>query len=389
MGKINILYYDPTSGYGGSSRCLLGWLRKLDCNNYNPIVIVHYNGPAIQKMRETGVKVITIPWKYEILKAHFMLISYLMLFVNFVVFDIPTAIYLYIYIKKCNIKVIHLNAKVISVIPGIIAAGLARVPCICHLHDIKVPIKREKFFARWVDCFFVLTKKAYELYEREYPGKRLELVQNGIDLEDYKICVDKNRLRKEFDIKNNEIIVGIVGRLVEGKGFSDFIKAASIISSKKENVKFIIMGSAAKQEDVYEIFLKNLVKELLLEKKLIFAGWREDVKQIISIFDILVQASSTFPEGFGLTVIEAMALSKPVIVTNIPGPSELIIDGETGFIISPAKPEELAKAIICLINAPALAIKMGNVGRTRVKEVFDVTKITRQIENIYKNILRK
>lgn len=387
--KINILYYEPTSGYGGSSRCLLGWLKKLDNERYNPIVAAHYNGPAIQKIKELEIATINIPYKpLSLYNNQYSFFRYLMLFVNFLVFDIPTAIFICNLAKKYNARIFHLNAKVISVIPGIIAARLCKKPCICHLHDIKIPVKREKLFARWIDCFVVLTEKALTLYKKEYSHKRLELIQNGLDLNDYKLDSDRKKILKEFNIRDDEIVVGMVGRLVQGKGFSDFLKAAKILNSKKNKVKFVIVGSANIGNEDFETYLKKLTQDFGLKDNVVFTGWREDVKSIMSIFDVLVQASSTFPEGFGLTVIEAMALGKPLVVTDVPGPSEIIIDGETGYVVPPANPEKLAEALENLISNRELALKMGEMGKKRIESCFNLEIIIKKLENLYISLLK-
>ena len=388
MKRANILYYEPTSGFGGSSRCLLLWLKNLDKQKYNAMVAVHFNGPAIQEIKKLGIETVNIPYKQLFPENNFPMFAYLILLLNFIIFYIPVTLFLRKIISKHKISVVHLNAKVIAVIPGIIAAHMGRTPCICHLHDIKKPVRRERFFARWIDCFIVLTETARKLYEKEYRGKRIELICNGIDLDSYRITTNVDKLKQEFGIEAIDKIVGIVGRLVEGKGFQDFLNAAKIISSKMVNIKFMIVGSAMGQDKAYENNLKHLVGKLNLEQKVFFTGWREDVREIMSIFDVLVQASSTFREGFPLVCIEGMAENKPLVVTNIPGPSEIVIDGVTGYIIPPSNPERLAEAIIKIISDESLARAMGVEGRKRVVEYFDINKIVDKIQSIYKILIK-
>lgn len=379
---MKILYYEPTSGFGGSSRCLLSWLKRMDCTSFSPIVIVHYEGPAILDMRKLPIKIIKIPFKKINIATNFPLIPYLALLINFIIFDLPSALVIsYISVKE-RVSIMHLNAKIISVIPGVISSIFTKIPCICHLHDTKIPIKREKFFANYINTFVVLTKKAYDLYKEQYPNKDIVLIQNGIDIGLYKPNFYGSFTRKEFNLKEDDFVVGIVGRLVEGKGFSDFIKAAKIVASKCSQVKFIIVGSGIENHN-YENYLRKLTEDLGMKKKIIFSGWVKDIKDLISVFNILVQASSTFPEGFGLTVIEAMALAKPVIVTNIPGPSELVIDGATGIIIPPGDPASLANAIEIIRNNKELEMKLGENARKHVELNFDLNFTMQKIQALY------
>ncbi|MFH1413970.1 MAG: glycosyltransferase family 4 protein [Candidatus Omnitrophota bacterium] len=385
--KINILYYDPTSGLGGSSRCLLSWLGKIDREKFHPIVAVHHNGPAIENIRKMDLEVINIPYKQRSTKRDGFIFAYLSLLVNFMLFDIPTALFLIRLAKKYRISLFHLNAKIISIIPGIIASRILGIPCICHLHDIKEPVNRERFFAKWINCFVVLTEKARELYIKQYPNRRIELIPNGIDINEYNPAVYNDGIRKEFHISSQERIIVIVGRLVEGKGFSDFIRAAKILTPRIKKVRFMVVGASPSSNKRFEHSLKEMVNNLRLDKDIIFTGWRNDVKNIIASSDILVQASSTFPEGFGLTVIEAMALSKPVVVTDVPGPSELIINGVNGYVVPSANPAKLAAALEDMVNHPELIEKMGEAGRRRVRDLFNLDITVKRIETLYSDIL--
>jgi glycosyltransferase involved in cell wall biosynthesis len=390
MDKIGVLYYEPTSGFGGSSRCLLGWLKELDRSKYDPLVAVHYDGPAIKKIRELRVKVIRIPFRsFYIYKswADKKMVSYLLSLFDLIFFTLPSAIFLFVLIKKNHIKIAHLNSKPFGVIPGIIASKLAGIPCICHLHDIKTPVKREKLFARWVDCLVVLTEKARSLYKQEYPNSKIKLIANGINLKEYPLSVDATVLRKELGINDNTKVAGIIGRLVEGKGFTDFIKAAKILNEKFSDIKYVIIGSASKQDKPYEDNLRKLTTDLGLTEKVLFTGWREDIKDLIGIFDVLVQASTTFPEGFGLTVLEAMALGKPVVVTNVPGPAELVVNEKTGLIVPASNPGKLAEAIEKIVTNQEQASAMGKLGRQNAEAWFNMELTVKKIESLYDELL--
>ncbi len=394
MKKIKILYYEPSSGYGGSSRCLLSWLKELDRNKFKPYVIAHYQGPAIKAIMDLGVKTQFIPLKSlylnktDWLKKCHPVLSHCLLLYDFIFFVIPVSLLIFFIAKRESTDLLHLNTRVMGVIPGIIASRLLRKPCIVHLHEMQVPIRREKFFASWVSCFIVLTEKALCLYKKEYLGKRIELIPNGIDINEFDCQVNKDKYVKEFDI-SNKLVVGIVGRLVEGKGHVDFIEAALWLKQnmKDKKVKFLIVGSAAEDDVKYEIYLKKIVSEKGLSNDIIFTGWREDAKKIIEIFDVCVQASSTFPEGFGLTCIESMARRKPVVVTNIPGPSEIIENGKTGIIVPVANPVRMANGIRFFLENELERRKFGKRGRESVEAMFNIVNLVKKLEIVYEEFL--
>ncbi|MDD4899723.1 MAG: glycosyltransferase family 4 protein, partial [Candidatus Omnitrophica bacterium] len=138
-------------------------------------------------------------------------------------------------------------------------------------------------------------------------------------------------------------------------------------------------------DDKFYRQVRDLVSTEQINKSFIFTGWRKDIRNIIADLDILVQASTTFPEGFGLTCIEAMASEKPVVATNIPGPSEIVLDGETGFLVPPKDVNALAEAILKILKGKDLSRKMGMEGKRRVEEFFDVRRTVKNLEEIYEN----
>lgn len=393
MGKINILFFEPSTGYGGSARCLLEWLRYLDKEAFSPLVITYYDGPAVEKIKKAGIEVKRLPYisfiKRLILShkgAEF--VSYLLFLIEMIFNILPTSFLLILLIKKRGINLIDINTSIITGIPGILASRVTNIPCVCHIHDTRKLTKKEKFFGKWVKRFFVLTAEAFKLYSKDLGERKLTLVYNGLNLDEWKFQGNNGYLLKEFRINKDNPVVGMVGRLTSGKGHADFIKAAKLINNVNRNVKFLIVGGIIFTEQKLEWELKNLVHNLELDDTVIFTGWREEISKTISLLDILVFPSSTFPEGFPLTCIEAMALNKPVVATNISGPNEIILNGITGYFVHPCNPEELAEKTLKLINNPQLAKNMGLAGRKRVEELFDVKKHIVQITNVYNESLK-
>ncbi|RLG99177.1 glycosyltransferase, partial [Candidatus Bathyarchaeota archaeon] len=123
-----------------------------------------------------------------------------------------------------------------------------------------------------------------------------------------------------------------------------------------------------------------------LKEKVTFVNFKEDVYKILKLFDVFVLSSVT--EGISLTLLEAMASGLPVVVTNVGGNPEVVVDGETGFLVPPKNPEKMAEAIITLLKNKELAKKMGVAGRKRVEEKFSLERMVREYEEIYRNLLK-
>ncbi len=393
MKKIKILYYEPSTGYGGSSRCLLEWLKHFNKEKFEPLVIIHYKGPAILGIKNLGVAIQRIPYitlfKKVSISYHGKIISYIMLFLEISCNVLPISILIALLIKIKKVDLVDINSSIASGLPGIIASIITKTPCICHIHDTRSLTKIEKFFGKWINKFIVLTNEAFKLYCLDLDAQKITVIYNSLNLSEWTPKNKSSNFKNEFNIDLNSPLVGIVGRLTKGKGHIDFIRAAKIINNLNLRAIFIIVGSAIFIDKNTEQQLKKEAHNLGLREKIIFTGWREDIQDIISNFDILVFPTSTFPEGFGLPCIEAMALGKPVIATNIPGPSEIVLDNYTGYLVPPSNPDKLAEKIITILNDNQLAKKMGDAGRKRAEELFDITKNTRQIEDLYFKVLNK
>jgi len=388
--KINVLYYDPTSGFGGSSRCLVSWLEKIDRTRYNPVVLAHSNGPMINKIKSMGIPMVRIP--YQSLQYYFesppKALGYAIALVDLIIFVLPMTMVIGWLLMWRRIDVIHLNSKIMTVVPGILAARFLHIPVVCHIHDTKPPIKRERVFSRIVDRNVVLTQKAMQLYSAYFSPGTLALIPNGIDCARFSPALHHYaQVRGEFDIGRNNRIVGIVGRLVEGKGFDDFVVSAGLVARDFAGVTFMIVGDDNQQGMGMERRLRRIAGDSGIAGRIIFTGWREDAARLMAAFDILVQASSTFPEGFGLTVAEAMALGKPVVVTDIPGPSEISMNGVTGYTVPPKNPGEMAKAIGRLLSDEKLAARMGEAGRARIQKNFNLEDTVKKLESLYVSLL--
>ena len=291
-------------------------------------------------------------------------------------------------INREKIDLVHINNNIKNNQHAILAAKWAKVPCICHVRETRKLLKLERYYRRLIDRIVVLNKEAYNIMSENQDPQKVILIPDGHDFGQRVLEKDLQKIKEDFSLEG-KFCIGILGRLYEGKGQDDFIKAASIISRECKNVKFLIVGNDLDQNNTFEQKLRSLVEELHLEKDLIFTGWRIDKYEIISVLDILVQASSSYPEGFGLTCIEAMAFKKPVVATDIPGPNSIIVDGITGFLVPPADPELLAAAIIKIIRDPLLAHNMGEAGKCRVEKYFDIKDVVKQIEDIYEGFSNK
>jgi glycosyltransferase involved in cell wall biosynthesis len=231
----------------------------------------------------------------------------------------------------------------------------------------------------------VLNKTVYKNIQSILGGNKTQMIPDGIDLNASVDMDNVLKIKEEFNLEG-QYCIGFLGRLVRGKGVDVFIRSASLVTKKHKNVRFLIVGDDPDQGKGYQEYLKRMVKLLNLQEEVIFTGWRLDKFDLISVMDVLVQASST-AEGFGLTCIEAMALGKPVIATNVPGPADIIEHGKTGYLIPSKNPKAMAEAITKFIENPSLALSLAQAGKSSVEQKFNIKGKTQEIEKIYQEMM--
>jgi glycosyltransferase involved in cell wall biosynthesis len=165
-------------------------------------------------------------------------------------------------------------------------------------------------------------------------------------------------------------VVGVVGRLQAWKGQDVFLRAAALLADDDPKVRFAVVGGAILGlEGSYPRDLHALAAELGVEDRVHFAGHQEDVYPWLDALDVVVHSS--LAEPFGLVIVEAMALGKPVVATNVAGPTEIIEEGVSGLLVPPDDPERLAQAVRRVLDDPALGERLGGNAASRAAQFTD------------------
>ncbi len=214
------------------------------------------------------------------------------------------------------------------------------------------------------------------------PEKKVILHYNGVDLNKFDTSkADGKRIRNEFNIKDDETVIGMLSRITYGKGYEEFLYAAKKLNEDFPNLKFLLIGEASSNEKDYEGKIKSLVKDLSLQEKIIFTGFREDTADLLSAMDIFAFPSHS--ESFGNALIEAMSMEKPSVATNSHGIPDIIDDSVTGFLFKRKDENDLTEKLKFLIKSPEKRIEMGRAAREHVIKNFDLEKQTRELIDLY------
>lgn len=368
---------------------LLPWINKCEQEGAK-VEIVCSDGPDVTELREKGYRIRTI----EIVR-HIAPLKHLFAILN-----------LWRYMKNEKFDVVHVHTPIASVL-GRIAARLAGVPLIIYtahgfyFHDNMVPWKRnlvitlEKLMGQW--CTDVVVTVSLEDYqaaveENIISASNLYHVNNGISLSRFDTANamgDKCKIRQELGIALDAQVIGFVGRIVREKGVLDLLEAFKVVAAKQPATVLLIVGDnrakdrdAKIQEDI-DVWLMN---NRSLREQVIFAGHRTDVEKVLNCMDVFTLPS--YREGLPLSILEAMAMCKPVVATDIRGCREEVLDGETGFLVPVGCPGELGRALNVILGDDEKRKKMGEKARKRIEEEFNDKKTLPQMWEILLRHLR-
>jgi glycosyltransferase involved in cell wall biosynthesis len=210
------------------------------------------------------------------------------------------------------------------------------------------------------------------------PG-RIRVVHYGIDVE--RFAPVRSQLRRAWGIAD-EPVVGAIGRLEPRKGHEYLIDAMASIRRRLPGAVLVIAGHDPRN---HRGALERMISHHKLERSVRLIGFQQDIPGFLAAVDVFAFASVA--EGFGQVVVEAMAAAKPVVATKIAPLTEIVADGETGILVKARDPEGFAEAIVRVLKDPEEALRMGEGGRTRARELFSADTMAARTVGIYRELL--
>lgn len=291
------------------------------------------------------------------------------------------------FIKNNKVDIIHAHGARVN-LWGSFASLLTGVPIIATEHNIDLwRINNhlfnglDRFSAKINKCRVGVSQAVCAMLRKQgVRADKIVCIENGIDVERFNITVDISDEKAGLGIPDSAKVIGAVGRLVEQKGHKYLIEAFKIIEDQFSNVRLMIVGDGP-----LEYTLKEQVKDLGLEGKVIFAGQREDIPYLLAAMDIFVLPSIT--EGLPLVLLEAMAAGKPVIASRISGIPEVIEDGVDGVLVEPANADVLASAIKNLLSDSSRSVRMAALANNKVNDKYTAKNMLKRYQALYERIL--
>jgi len=309
-------------------------------------------------------------------------------------FDLIALWRIYRYIKVGRFEIVHTHSSKPGFL-GRIAAALAGVPIIIHtihgfpFHDFMHPLVRRfyilverslsKLTHRIVTVSNLNRHKAIQL--RLARREKFVNIYSGIDFRKFSRRIDVERKKQELGITNGEKVVGMVGRLSVQKAPWIFIQAIPEILRKERDVRFLVVGDGELRDR-----MMDLADELDVSDRTMFLGFREDVPELLRVFDVFVLTSQW--EGLGRSLTEAMYTGRPVVATEVEGVPELVRHERTGLLVPPRDVRSVAHGVIDLLSDPCKRQRLGEAARRQVRHAFGVERMVSDLEALYEEILR-
>lgn len=218
------------------------------------------------------------------------------------------------------------------------------------------------------------------------PENKIELLFNAVDTERFNPKYsDKDKIRKEFNITNDNLVIGMIARFSPGKGHEEFIAAAEKLSLKYNYLKFFIVGEASRGEDQYADRIKTSVKKRNLTN-IVFTGFRSDTPDVLAAMDIFVFPSHA--EAFGIALAEALSMGIPSVCSNSDGVLDIAVNEKTSLFFRNKDSEDLADKIDTLINDEQKRNRLSLASRDRAVKMFDINLIMDQTLNFYEKEIK-
>jgi glycosyltransferase involved in cell wall biosynthesis len=355
---------------GGSEQQLLELVKGIDKSLFKPLVVTLYPGaPLEQEIRQIpGAELISLnrKGKYDfwILARMFSLLREKK--VDVIQPFLTPATFFGLVPALIN----HTPVKIVTERSG--AAWDNRL-------GYDVYQKSEDFFTRFAD-WVVPNSEAGRGYliARGINSARIKVIYNGINFERLTTDWTKvTKIREQMRLSPNGVVVGITATLTAAKDHVTFLQGAKLINQAMPQTKFAILGDGPLKPH-----LEDIVKDLGIEPFVTFFGNQVDVASYISSFDVFCLCS-TYAEGCSNATLEAMALGKPVVVTDMGGNREVVEHGKTGLLVPPRSPEALANGVLTCLRQSKWAQDMGKRARETVLARFSLTRMVNDYEQLY------
>ncbi len=363
---IKLIHVITDSNIGGAGVWVLNFLKAYDREKYDVSVAIPENSLLTDKIREMGITAYEIPNIADKSFSKEGIAEFKKLF------------------KEQKPDIVHchasLSARIASKSLGIKTVNTRH--CLEEKKSFPKNIVYSMINNMLSDVVVGVSKITCEnLLDDGTKKDKVKLVYNGVaPLREFS-DEEKKEIKKEYGIREENTVIGIVARLEKAKNHSLFLEAGKIILDKYKNITLLIAGEGSEKENI-----RKKAEELGIIDSVVFCGYQKDVSRIVNVIDIMALTSPK--ESLSLSLIEGMTLAKPCVSTASGGPCEVIEDGVTG-LLTDHTPEAFARKLSYYIDNPQEREKAGKAGKKRAEEIFAIDTMIKTLDEIYEKLLKR
>lgn len=373
ISEKKVLQLRSSLGYFGAENVIIELARSLSAMEYHPIVGVFNNTYC------PHIEMVDVAKKYGLNTKIFDCKSPL---------SLKTIIDIRKYIKENNIDIIHSHGYKTNFF-ALLANLFENKPLVCTCHpwtetgyNLKAKIYSwlDKLILNRFDKIVAVSSNVKEeIFKSGITQEKVSVIENGIDIHRFSNRFDKRELYQKYKIESNRTIIGTIGRLVPEKAHDVLIEAAKLIIENYPDVCFLIVGDGPLRG-----YLEDKVKELRLQKHIIFTGVSNNIPEVLALIDIFVLSSIS--EGFPMVLLEAMAAKKPIVTTKVGEIPNVISDNEDGVIVSPNDKAELKRGIEYLLKEKEKAELFAQRAYAKVVQHFSARVMAENYIKVYEKL---
>jgi glycosyltransferase involved in cell wall biosynthesis len=365
-GRIRVVEVLATGTNGGAQEHLHGLVTRMDPSRFDVSIVSLSPGSAVRKLQRAGFDVLVIDEPDDAiavgaLAAHLVDVQ-------------PDVLHNHMY----RAELVGTRAAI-----ALTEVGHRRPYVVSTVHSSRIRSEEDRAMLRvltpHIDQIIAVSKMIEEKLEHEgrteAPVRR---IYNGVDLSRYDHQEPCCTLPEEYGMEPGSQLVGVVARLEPEKGHPTLLEAWPAVLRAVPDVYLLIVGEGSRREA-----LEAMARELRIAHRVVFTGRRDDVPAVTRALDVAVLPS--YREAQGLSILEAMALSRPVVASNVGGIPEMITDGITGLLVPPHDPDALAAAIIRLLRDHPFADTLGRAGHDLVHDRFCIDLMVDAVQQIYED----
>ena len=301
--------------------------------------------------------------------------------------DVSSGLKLAQFVRRNQIEIVHAHLARDYPLAALAARRASGARLILTRH-VLFPLSRvHKVLLRRVARVIAVSQAVADgLIEQDiFARDKIVVIHNGVDIHRFAQKRESNSAERQKT--GGRLCVGTIGELAPIKGQENFLRAAAIVSSRRDDVDFVIAGEDKSRTGENRRLLERMIDELELSQRVRITGWADDVLALLRTFDVFVSASRS--ESFGIAMVEAMAGGVPVVATMTAGAREIIDADKTGLLAPIGDAEVLAEAICQLLDDPAKRERLATDAQRMVSERFSLGRMVARTEQVYQEVIER